>query len=227
MKHGYGVQIWPNGNKYEGFWRNNLMHGSGKMIQNTGDIYEGDYKDGKANGRGTYTHSDGTKVFCLELEAGIFLETESRTNNSILAVGLMTSKKEKGRNSGRMAHNTKECIRTERNMERECSSTKTNHPIRAILSTTISKESVRSRRFQFRHSEILGHYLWTDKREYSGQWKNNKMHGKGVFTWSDGRKYDGEYVEDIKHGYGVFSWPDGKEVKGKCNETQNSTRDNG
>ena len=31
---------------------------------------------------------------------------------------------------------------------------------------------------------------------YTGEWKDNKMHGKGIFTWKDGRKYDGEYVDD-------------------------------
>ena len=47
-----------------------------------------------------------------------------------------------------------------------------------------------------------------------GDWKNNKMDGKGIFTWSgnifllklnnnvqtkiDGRKYDGEYADDKK-----------------------------
>ena len=26
-----------------------------------------------------------------------------------------------------------------------------------------------------------------------GTWKDNNMHGKGVYTWADGRVYDGEY----------------------------------
>ena len=29
-----------------------------------------------------------------------------------------------------------------------------------------------------------------------GEWKDNKMHGKGVFKWKDGRVYEGEYFED-------------------------------
>jgi hypothetical protein len=41
-------------------------------------------------------------------------------------------------------------------------------------------------------------YTWSDGRKYEGEWKNNKMHGKGTFTWSDGRKYVGEYIEDKK-----------------------------
>jgi len=26
---------------------------------------------------------------------------------------------------------------------------------------------------------------------YAGEWKNNNMHGTGVYTWKDGRKYEG------------------------------------
>ena len=44
---------------------------------------------------------------------------------------------------------------------------------------------------------------------YEGEWKNNKMHGKGIFTWKDGRRYEGEYVNDKKEGFGIFEWPDG------------------
>ena len=25
--------------------------------------------------------------------------------------------------------------------------------------------------------------------EYDGEWKNNKMHGTGVYKWHDGRRY--------------------------------------
>jgi hypothetical protein len=44
----------------------------------------------------------------------------------------------------------------------------------------------------------MGTYHWSDHREYTGDWKNNKMDGKGVFTWMDGRKYEGDYVNDKK-----------------------------
>lgn len=34
-----------------------------------------------------------------------------------------------------------------------------------------------------------GKYIWTDMRSYEGEWKTNKMHGKGNFMWPDGRRY--------------------------------------
>jgi hypothetical protein len=45
-----------------------------------------------------------------------------------------------------------------------------------------------------------GRLVWPDGRTYTGQFKDNKMHGLGVFTWPDGRKYEGEYVDDKKDG---------------------------
>ena len=39
-----------------------------------------------------------------------------------------------------------------------------------------------------------------------GTWKDNNMHGKGIYTWSDGRIYEGEYLNDKKHGFGIYKW---------------------
>ena len=35
---------------------------------------------------------------------------------------------------------------------------------------------------------FIGVYQWSDGRTYEGEWKNNKMDGKGTFSWADGRK---------------------------------------
>jgi len=32
------------------------------------------------------------------------------------------------------------------------------------------------------------------------------MDGEGVFIWPDLRKYTGQYKDDKKHGYGIFEW---------------------
>lgn len=43
-------------------------------------------------------------------------------------------------------------------------------------------------------------------KRYEGDWKDNNMHGKGIYTWKDGRKYEGDYLDDKKHGYGIYIW---------------------
>ena len=52
----------------------------------------------------------------------------------------------------------------------------------------------------------LGEYSWPDGRLYVGDWKDNKMHGNGVFKFADGKIYEGEYADDKRHSYGVMKW---------------------
>ena len=58
-KHGYGVQIWPDGARYEGLFQNNLAHGNGTLQYKNGDKYEGMWKKDKAHGFGKYTYKNG------------------------------------------------------------------------------------------------------------------------------------------------------------------------
>ncbi len=40
-RHGFGIQVWPDGAKYEGHWRNNVASGRGKFYHIDGDVYDG------------------------------------------------------------------------------------------------------------------------------------------------------------------------------------------
>ena len=37
-RHGRGIQIWPNGEKYIGYWKNNQANGKGKLYHSDGDV---------------------------------------------------------------------------------------------------------------------------------------------------------------------------------------------
>ena len=54
IRDGRGVQIWSDGSRYEGYWRNNRANGRGRLIHADGDIYEGEWLDDKAHGFGKY-----------------------------------------------------------------------------------------------------------------------------------------------------------------------------
>ena len=43
MRHGYGSQTWPDGAKYEGYWKDNKTCGKGKFWHANGDFFEGMY----------------------------------------------------------------------------------------------------------------------------------------------------------------------------------------
>lgn len=60
-KDGYGVLIMPNGDKYEGEWKNDLQNGKGTFTYANGDKYEGQWLNGNREGSGTFTWADGRK----------------------------------------------------------------------------------------------------------------------------------------------------------------------
>lgn len=61
IREGKGVQIWPDGSIYEGWWRENKAHGRGRIIHANGDIYEGDWMEDRAHGYGVYMNSGGAR----------------------------------------------------------------------------------------------------------------------------------------------------------------------
>ena len=40
-KEGYGIQVWPDGSKFEGFWKQDQAVGYGRFILADGDVYIG------------------------------------------------------------------------------------------------------------------------------------------------------------------------------------------
>lgn len=61
VRQGKGVQIWPDGSMYEGWWKDNKANGKGRLIHADGDIYDGYWREDKAHGFGIYSHLDGAK----------------------------------------------------------------------------------------------------------------------------------------------------------------------
>ncbi|MBI5219692.1 MAG: caspase family protein [Bacteroidia bacterium] len=53
---GYGVYIWPSGEKYEGNWKNDSRNGQGTNYFTTGAVHIGMWKNDLKNGYGTYTY---------------------------------------------------------------------------------------------------------------------------------------------------------------------------
>lgn len=56
-----GTYIFPNGNKYEGEWVDDVKEGYGVLVYVNGERYEGYWKHDKAHGKGTLTYAQGDK----------------------------------------------------------------------------------------------------------------------------------------------------------------------
>ena len=52
-------------------------------------------------------------------------------------------------------------------------------------------------------SLIQGTYKWNENKTYTGEWKDNSLHGFGSLIKS-GKKYQGYFENNLKHGLGVY-----------------------
>jgi hypothetical protein len=43
--------------------------------------------------------------------------------------------------------------------------------------------------------------------DYTGEWKDDKKDGKGIFRWENGMSYEGDWKADKRSGHGKFTWP--------------------
>jgi hypothetical protein len=59
QKDGYGIQIWPDGAKYSGYWTQDKTNGFGRYEHLNGDIYSGEWLNDVAHGLGIYHSSNG------------------------------------------------------------------------------------------------------------------------------------------------------------------------
>ena len=56
--NGMGMFVWKDGNKYIGYYKNNIKEGKGKFIWNNGKSFEGYFRNGKPHGKGIITFTD-------------------------------------------------------------------------------------------------------------------------------------------------------------------------
>jgi hypothetical protein len=56
-----GIFIFPNGDRYDGAFRNDLPDGQGVYSLSTGELYTGEFRDGAFNGNGALVFPDGSK----------------------------------------------------------------------------------------------------------------------------------------------------------------------
>ena len=61
-----------------------------------------------------------------------------------------------------------------------------------------------------------------ERKKYEGDWKNDKIEGKGKMIWKSGCIYEGEWSNNLKEGKGFEVFPSGQKYEGNY---KNSKRD--
>ena len=64
--NGFVTLTTPEGNKYEGKFKDGLPHGKVKVTNPNGDIYEGGFWDGVKHGKGKDTFRDGFQLIEID-----------------------------------------------------------------------------------------------------------------------------------------------------------------
>lgn len=181
LRHGRGVQVWKDGSKYEGYWKNDMANGRGRLIHSDGDVYEGEWLNDKAHGRGTYVHMDGaqyTGEWREDKQHGFGVETWP------------DGAKYEGNYEYGKKHGTGTFKWADGSMY-----------IGEFYNNNIHGKGVytwsdgRKYEGEWRNNKMHGKgtFSWADGRKYVGEYVDDKKQGYGEFIWPDGRCYKGDW----------------------------------
>ena len=221
LRHGKGIQTWPDGSKYEGYWKNDMANGKGRLIHADGDVYEGEWVNDKAHGYGTYTHMDGaqyTGQWKEDKQHGHGVETWP---DGARYEGNYEYGKKHGHGKFHWADNS--------TYEGDFFNNNIHGKGVYVWSDGRKYEG------EWKNNKMDGKgvFTWADGRKYVGDYLDDKKHGNGEFSWPDGRKYVGEWVNGKQHGKGMYTtadaktregeWKDGKRVRWVGGEGEQNT----
>ena len=192
LRHGRGIQIWSDGAKFLGCWKNGKACGKGKLIHSDGDIYEGDWLNDKPWGYGVYLHLDGTKY------EGEWKDDKQHGNGKEMwpdgtsYEGEYVDGKKQG--YGIFKWHDKSMY------EGQFLNSNIHGKGKYIFADGREYEG------DWVNNKLhgKGKFKWPDGRVYTGDYLNDKKDGKGIFEWPDGKKYKGEWKSGKQHGYGEY-----------------------
>ena len=191
-QHGYGIQVWEDGGKYEGEWEKGHICGYGIFYHSDGDIYKGYWKDDKANGQGIYISIDGVKFnghWVNDTRDGFGVET---WDDGCEYKGNYKDGMKKGKGEYSWPDGSKYIGNWENN----------NQDGHGIYIWPDKKKYEGNFKNNALHG--YGHYSWPDGREYFGMFIMGKKEGIGKYYWSDGRMYLGFWENGKQHGLGKY-----------------------
>jgi len=171
VKEGYGQQIFQNGAKYEGLWRNNMPEGKGRYIYENGDYYEGDRMKGKASGQGTFVTAESdtyTGGWLDDLYNGKGIER--RADGSVYEGEFKMGKKE---GHGKFTWPDKSTYEGDFVQNTICGEGEYNSGD-GMMYKGEWKDNKRNGK---------GEFKFPDGKVYVGEFVNDLRHGEGTMTW--------------------------------------------
>lgn len=210
LKEGYGSFYLPDGSKYEGFFKDDMMWGRGRLINVTNRFYyEGNFISNKANGFGKYVTFEGS------IYVGYWQDDKQHgLGEEVFPDGSRYEGNfEAGKKQGKGVFIFKDGSKYEGEFFANV--------LCGYGSYAWNDGKIYQGTWKENKMDGKGIFLWTDKKKYIGQYKQDKKHGFGVFFWPDDKKYEGMWENGKQHGYGIITqsnvsqlgqWANGKIV---------------
>ncbi|CDW79672.1 UNKNOWN [Stylonychia lemnae] len=168
-KQSFGTYIWPDGSEYVGEFNGCHIEGLGTMKLER-EVIKGKWRNGKLHGEGERKFMDGEKYICKNwINGKMFGKGEHHTKDGSF-FGYFQENKESGRGK------------------------KVSH--------------VDGYQYEGYFENGLfcgqGKQIFKNGDVYIGEFKDGFRHGKGIFKFANGDQYEGEWQEDYQNGYGIL-----------------------
>lgn len=205
VKHGKGILIYPNGDKFDGNWDKNKKQGIGKLIFKEGkyNAFEGEWDDDIINDVGKLIFRDG------DIFEGTIKNMEPMKGRIYSFSGEVFEGdfKDHQRHEGKIVFINKN-----------------------VFEGTLNNNKMSNGKMSYSNNDIYegdwindkkngwGWMIYSNGDTYEGDWHNDQKNGFGVF----GNKYiiyTGEWNNDQKNGQGMLTCKD--EIKEEINDEIN------
>lgn len=215
QRYGRGIQIYPDGSYYKGYWENNKAEGKGEFIHSKGDKYIGNWHVNKRHGKGIYKSVNGMEYEGYWKNDKQHGQGKEIWDNGNIYIGSYSNGNKNGNGRLQMKNG---CI-YEGNF--------TDGKMNGSGVFTFPDKRVYEGEFVNNKFEGKGNYTWPNGNKYKGYFKNDKREGFGIFYFNDGRKYRGVWSEGKLEGeYDLYYPIRGIWVKKKMKEEKKEIKSN-
>ncbi len=227
FREGYGILIYPNGDKYEGHFKHDAFSGTVTLTTKTGKVTSGVYKNGLIKPDSTIVNINDSNKYEGDLVNGLRQGKGTCTyRNGNVYVGQWKGDRFDG--YGVLTFKSGEVL--------------TGSWIDGFL-TGYNCEGSWPDGSSYKGNMVngfhhgLGAIILANGNKYTGHFNSDKMDGYGVFTYKDGTVctgdwegglngkditikytdgglYEGSIVNGLREGWGTYTWPTGKKYEG-------------
>ena len=202
QRHGYGINISPEGNIYKGLWKEDKIDNYGLIMDLEGNYYKGELKEGKFEGKGEIFVKDKSKYI------GTFMDDYPNGN------GILENYENSTKYNGDILNGKKE---GKGKLEYKDGTIYEGDFKNDVYEGNGKLIFPNGRKYEgeFHDGKIKGKgkFTWEDGKIYEGEYEDFMKKGFGKFYWNENKYYSGQWLNNKQHGKGTIHY-DGKEING-------------